>query len=312
MKQPIAVFEVPPLAGLTGEQIDALADEIANTLGKTAESVLVEHPAQGHVQTRHGRRQPGTIAAMKSAPAQDSMTMHSKAGGGFTAERAAMHEEIIAEKLEGLPTSDQPTLYMTGGGAASGKTRALLNNEDVGIPGADKAAHIDPDGMKAELPEYQAAVAGGKPWAAAYAHEESSHMAKLGVHRALQNGNDVVYDSVGDNGIHSLEAKVQAFRDRGATRVVGEYATVDTSTAIARAQARGERTGRFVAPTEITRQHADVSTTFVAAAQRGTFDSLRLWDNNGPTPVLVASATKTSGLTVHEPSLWDSFVAKGR
>ncbi len=304
-RQRVALLAPDP----TDDEIDSFIAALTD-----GEGPLAEHYPGGktHNQKAHAGAGAGAaaVAAHEKPPAKDSMQAHS-AGGSFTPEREALHDAAIASITSGLPTSDTPTLYMTGGGPASGKTKALLDNESVGIPGKDRAAHIDPDSMKGHLPEYGAAVAEGRPWAAAHVHEESSYMAKTGVGRALRNGHDVVYDSVGDSGIDKLHAKVAGFRAAGAKRVAGEYATVDTSVAIARAQARAKRTGRYVPESVIVSAHADVSRTYVAAVQRGTFDHLRLWDNSGSTPVLVHSYTRDGGSVVHDRGLWDAFVAKG-
>lgn len=310
------VFTVPDnIATMSDAELDAFADAIVGDLyaqRELSEATLVEHPAPGHDQSAHaGARNPRAVAAHRSPPKRDSMGAHRDANGNFTPDRAALHDAILESQFAGLPASDSPTVYMTGGGAASGKTKAILNNPEAGIPGRDRAAQIDPDGMKKQLPEYDAAVEAGRPWAAAYAHEESSYLAKRATAEGLSRGHDVVYDSVGDSGIDKLHAKVQSFRQQGAKTVSADYATVSLSTAIERSNARAATTGRYVPRTELVRAHADVSRTFVAATERGTFDRLRLWDNNGSTPRLVADYSQNSGLKVLDNDAWAAFVAKG-
>lgn len=320
----LAAFTIPPLADMTDAEIDDLAAVLADTVAdqaagwgsKVTPRKVAEHYPGGHSHNQKAHAGAGhgaaAVAAHEDAPGKDSFDAHQRPGGGFTEERSAFHDAVIAERLSGLPRSGEPTLYMTGGGPASGKTKALLDNPEVGIPAKDRAAHIDPDSMKAAIPEYNLAVAFGRSWAAAHAHEESSYMAKLGVHRALRSGHDVVYDSVGDSGIDKLTAKVAGFRQHGAKRVHAEYVTVDTETAIARSAARAKKTGRMVPESVIRQGHADVSRTFKAAVDRGLFDSARLWDNSGSRPVLVFSFEKGSGGRVHDQTLWEQFVAKGR
>ena len=68
-----------------------------------------------------------------------------KKDGKWSPERSKIHEDYAKSVSVGLPTSSSPTVYMTGGGPASGKSQGLLSNPKVGIPAKDKAAHVDPD-----------------------------------------------------------------------------------------------------------------------------------------------------------------------
>jgi hypothetical protein len=291
-------------------RLDALAWNAANGISSKAigEALLAEFNSR---QPRDRRGRWARAGGGGIPGGVDTATAWRGIGGAYAPERAALHREVIEGKLAGLPTSDRPTLYMTGGGPASGKTDGLLKNPDSGIPGTDKAAHIDPDAMKAALPEYREAVKERDPWAAARVHEESSYMAKVGVSTGLSRGHDVVYDSVGDSGIASLTKKVNTFRSHNPGTVVrAEYATCSVETALARANKRAKK-GRVV-PEEVLRSaHADVSRTFVSAVNGDLFDSARLWDTEGASPRLVFSYDRTTGPVVHNESLWRAFLAKG-
>jgi hypothetical protein len=237
---------------------------------------------------------------------------HTDENGNWSDERQALHEKYFDSVMDGVPTTDEPTVYMTGGGPASGKTKGLLENPGAGIPDRTKAAHIDPDSAKGHLPEYKAGVANGVKSAAAYTHEESSYMSKAAVARALGSGHSVVYDSVGDSGIDKLHAKVQQMREQGAKRVVANYATVDVGTAIARSDARAAKTGRYVPHAYIRQAHQDVSRTAIAAIERGTFDKLTVWDNSGKSAIKIATYDKSGGgLKVLNKSAWAAFTARG-
>jgi hypothetical protein len=56
--------------------------------------------------------------------------------------------------------------------------------------------------------------------------------------------------------------------------------------------------------------HASVTDVFTEAASKGLFDELRLWDNNGAGPVLIATATKAGGLRIIDQAAYDRFLAK--
>jgi predicted ABC-type ATPase len=228
-------------------------------------------------------------------------------------DRQAWRDFVINDTMDGLPTSDDPVLYMTGGGPASGKSMFLNDEGMFGIPG-DESAIIDPDRFKLAMPEYRDAVAEGHEWAASWAHEESSQMAKDGVARGLSNGYDVVYDSVGDNGYESLSSKIAKLKAaKPDTKVVARYATIDIDEAIARADARAAQTGRKVDHDEIIRAHKNVSETVNDAIKADFFDDLQVWDNSGDfddPATLIVSKQKGEPLNIYDPALWQKFLAK--
>ena len=230
--------------------------------------------------------------------------------GKWASERTQIHEGYAAKTVAGVPKSAAPVVYMTGGGPASGKTTALIENPAANIPDKMNAAHIDPDSAKGDIPEYVARVAAGDKEAAADVHEESSHMAKEAVRTALADGHDVVYDSTG-SGEQKLLNKVAEMRARGATKVFANYATLEVEEAVRRADSRAKRIGRVVDHEIIRETHASVSRTVAMALDKGTFDSLDLYDNNGRSPVHVMSYTRESGVKVHDAGLYEAFKARG-
>ena len=135
-----------------------------------------------------------------------------KIGDVWSPQRTAVHDSYIAKVTKGVPVSEVPTVYMTGGGPASGKTVGLLKNPLAGIPGSNKAVHSDPDGAKESIPEYVSNRSLGDKSIAARVHEESSYMSQQAIKSGLESGHDVVYDSTGDSGIEKLSAKVKKIR----------------------------------------------------------------------------------------------------
>lgn len=235
-----------------------------------------------------------------------------------------IHEPYYKAVQKGIPRTDKPTVRMTGGGPASGKSKAILENPEAGIPSKLKSSHIDPDAAKKAIPEYKQMVNAKDEAAAGIMHEESSHMAKAAVKRALGkdpktgkvNGTDVVYDSVGDSGIDKLSAKVAKFREQGAARVESDYVTVDVDEAIRRAVDRAKNTGRHVDEGVVRSSHADITDTVFGAIDRGTFDKLTLWGNDVPKghpPIKIAVYTKGAPqpLKILRPDLFDDFAAQG-
>lgn len=221
----------------------------------------------------------------------------------FTPERAALHDDIISSILNPHGPSDDPTFTMLGGGPASGKTTALGRMATEGIDGAV----IDPDAIKAMLPEYKAMVAAGDSRAAAFVHEESSYIAKRVQQAAFERRVSVLLDGTGDGSPSGLEAKILAARTNG-YQVRGYYATISIDEAIERATLRAARTGREVPITKITATHAAVSRVFPLAAS--SMDEIFLFDTTTRTPRLIASA-KGGIIKVIDQEAFDAFLRKG-
>lgn len=235
-----------------------------------------------------------------------------KVGGVWSPSRTAVHDSYIAKVNKGIPVSEVPTVYMTGGGPASGKTVGLLNNPLAGIPNSSKAVHADPDGAKEAIPEFVANKNLGDKSIASRVHEESAYMSQEAVKAGLSSNHDVVYDSTGDSGIEKLAAKVKKIREQGAQKVVAHYATVDVDEAIRRSDSRAKHTGRYVPHDYLKQVHRDVTKTVLGAIERGVYDSLDLWDTSSSgAPEHVASYTKSDGLKIHNKSSWEAFQKRG-
>jgi curved DNA-binding protein CbpA/ADP-ribose pyrophosphatase YjhB (NUDIX family)/predicted ABC-type ATPase/DNA-binding CsgD family transcriptional regulator len=94
-----------------------------------------------------------------------------------------------------------------GGPPGSGKSTARLGGKN-NIPGTDSAVHIDADEIKTIIPEAVEMHAAGNPnWGNA-SHEESRIIADIAIKVALENENDIVYDSTGqyNSGFGTLKA----------------------------------------------------------------------------------------------------------
>lgn len=243
----------------------------------------------------------GWVKLDGAGPAADSLDAHTR-GGQLTPERQALHEKIIAGALAGSARSADPTATFMGGGPASGKSAT----------GKMRGVVINPDDVKAQLPEYAAMKAAGDKAAAAYVHEESSRVAKKIMDRAVAGKRDFTLDGTGDSHYEKLAGKVTAARKAG-YHVHGQYVTVDTGEALKRAQARAAKTGRAVPETFLRETHAAVSGTFRQAIARDLFDSATLHDNNGPqgTPATLIGAKPRGGAwSVKDRAAYARFLAK--
>jgi predicted ABC-type ATPase len=220
----------------------------------------------------------------------------------FTPERQALHDKIVSDAVAGVPTSADPTYYVMGGGPAAGKS-TMLKDSKVSIPSKDKAVQVNPDDVKEKLPEWDRMQ--GDTNRAAYTHEESSYISKRIQAAAFETKRDVVADGTGDSSVTSMSNKIKKARDAN-YKVVGNYATVPTSVAIDRANARGARTGRFVPESVIRSTHVGVSDVLPKIVNQ--FDEINLFDTTGDL-ILLASG-KNGKFTVNDQDGYSAFLAK--
>lgn len=264
--------------------------------------------------TRPRPADPPTPAA--PAPGQPDLDADTSLGkwtnpstGSLLPERAALHDEILDDFVEGAVVKPSKTLQLVGGGPASGKGTAIGSGQ-VNLP--TKAVGVDADAIKAKLPEFQVASAAKDSNGAAFVHAESSKISDKLLTRAKNDGLDTILDGTGNGSLDKLKRRVQPFKDAG-YRVQADYVTVPTDVAVERAFKRGQETGRFV-PESVTREiHAGVSKTFPQAARADLFDEVRLFDTDvafGDAPFLIYE--RVDGVErIVDQTKWEAFLAKG-
>lgn len=240
-----------------------------------------------------------------------SIEQFSDADGNLTPERAAMHKEIIADALAGVPRSEAPLVMVMGGGAASGKS--TLTRQGAVTP-PEHHVLLNPDVFKDDLPEYKARIKAGDLDAAGYAHDESSVINKAVMRGAIKNQQDVLWDGTGNGNVDEMIAKVTKFREAG-YKVVANYVTVPTEEAVRRVHAsatnpKSDRYGRMVPLTEVRDRHRAVSRVLPSLVAAGIYDEFNLWDTSSGQLIKVASA-RGKKLVIHERRLWEMFLAKG-
>lgn len=223
--------------------------------------------------------------------------------GKYTAERTRLHDAIVAKHLAGFTPVKDPRMVVMGGGPASGKSVMQAR-----LSGLDNHVHVDGDNIKSMLPEYGEGAKLGDPNIAAFTHEEASDIAKRIIREGTAGSYNILNDGTGDGSFDDLARKVQTYRARG-HRLVANYITVDTETAIERARARGLQTGRFVPERAIREIHRAVSGLLPRAMDVGLFDELTLWDNNGSDIFQIATSQGGNVVVINEAA-WERFLAK--
>jgi predicted ABC-type ATPase len=242
-----------------------------------------------------------TVAEMQGGSASEHIVKDANGNYMFTPERQALHDKIVAESVDGVPTSDNPTYTVMGGGPAAGKSSII---RDGGVEIAPNSVEVNADLCKEKLPEWQTAGTSR----AQFTHEESSYLAKRTQAAAFERQQNVLLDGTGDTSPASMNKKIDTARNAG-YKVEAHYVTLPTDLAIKNARARGEKTGRFV-PDEVVRAtHVGVSQTFPAIAHK--FDSVKLYDTSSQgKPRLILSGVK-GAIDVIDPKAYNDFLAKG-
>lgn len=223
----------------------------------------------------------------KKGREKNSLTEHIDANGNLSPERQKVHDEIIQKFFaDKIPYDGKPTMIMSGGGPASGKS--FVEKGARSQFGDDTTVTIDPDAFKAMLPGYAEMARQGDD-AAPHFHEESSALAKRAYQYAVENGLNCVYDGTGDGSIGSVAKKLKTAQDAGYA-VKGSYVTVDTDEALRRNQARYEHmlekynNGESDTPPRRPKDETVISThskvTDIALDVAGMFDDWELTDNN--------------------------------
>lgn len=284
---------------------------------RCAIGLQLEGPAEASAAAERRRREDAEFLAKPSSAfrpvnasrrdERDTFHRYRDDDGNWTPERARLHDAIVAKKLATARPVAKPVINVLGGGPASGKSTAL---QQMRLP--KNALTVDVDDIRTMLPEYGEMTRAGDIHAARFTHEESSAVAKRLGAEAVKRRLNVVLDGVNDNGIDAIRAKVKTLRAQaGGRKLKATFVTVDTETAILRADARGRQTGRFVPHDYIRDTHASISEAFPTMIDEGLYDELTLWDTNGDKPVKVVHA-RGRKVRVIDRDAWERFLAKGR
>ena len=259
----------------------------------------------------------------------------------LTPERQALWNEKAAMFVSDQIPSAQPgelTVYVKGGGAASGKSTPA---PEITTPKADpangdfEAVLVNPDEIKTLMPEYQrlvgtessrmaAAVDDAFPgghkndvWkeSSSYVHEESAMIAQMVTGLAIRTGKNVVIDGVCNNGLAKQFRKLDSYREAGADKVVGVFYSTSIDNALQRATSRAMKTGRDVKTDTLISNHKGVSKNFPEYVKSGKFDSLSVYDTNSQDangrPRAIKMFESAGGKSsIIEPALYQDFLDK--
>lgn len=219
------------------------------------------------------------LAAAKGALSQPSTVdtyAHTGADGKrvYDKSRQALHQKIINSALDGIPSQENPSVMFMGGGYASGKGTVRRQLEAQGkVP--ENALTLDPDQIKAQLPEFQHMVRNGDPEANLATYEEAWDVAQALQHEAMKRKVNTVVDGLSNTSPEDMLNRVKAFKDAGYGHSEAHYVNIPTDEAVSRANNRAVNStrpeNRRVIPESLMRAtHRDV-----AAALPGIIDGSR-------------------------------------
>lgn len=263
----------------------------------------------------------------------------------YDPERRAVHERIIAAMLsqdaDGHPGKGQPhkspkgrkpKVFFTGGAYASGKGAVVdgYTDDDGNVrpphPGKpENAVVIDPDKIKALMPEFQQLTKLGDPEANLRVAEEAWDISQELAARVREQGLDVVVDGVGNTSVEEPIKRVKAYQAAGYEVTGAVYAATPTDVAIRNATARlkgaikkGKTESiRYIPPEVMRDAHARVSKLFPEILKEWP-GKLELWwtdtynaEKGGFDPsIKILERSKDGVVTIYEQELYDRYLAK--
>jgi len=271
---------------------------------------LVEEGSEDYKKARYYYLDQSTSKMEIQTKVRHSTGVDKQGNTIYTPQRLKLHNEILEDTLKGATPVDRPEVIVLGGGPASGKTAAKTASQKR-FKG--NAAAVDTDEIRTKLPEYAELLKKKSVHAAAITHEEASELGKRIFKEGQRRKLNMIADGTGDTSYEAISKKVAGYRANGATKVFGNYVSIDTDEAMKRMTGRAKKTGRWV-PEEVLRStHESVSQIVPRAIKDDLFDSFTLWDNNaeGKAAEVVASWSKGKKLEIADDRMWRSFLAKG-
>lgn len=232
-------------------------------------------------------------------------------GGNYKPGRQRRHNTIISNAMKGgdvAAEGEKPVVIFMGGGAAAGKSTIISKLLDTGVIPDHQYVMINPDDIKALLPETQQVKAKGDSRSAMVVHEESNDIAQQLNIKAASERKHIIIDKTLADPAKSMEW-MRYYRDHG-YEVMFIGVTVDPVEALLRAKQRYYNIGRLPPPRAMVKAHRGFNSGvdgYIDAA-----DVAIVFDNTGQNPVEVMSKNVYSeGRTVHSPGEASKMVDRG-
>ena len=230
--------------------------------------------------------------------------------GIYIKERQVLHNRIINDYFnQEKELSDK--VFMLGGAPANGKSTLT---ESGLLPHPKGGLVIDPDKVKAMIPEYKMILESGDKElirkAANFVHEESSYLGKKIRDKALKEEWATIIDGVNNGTAEKIHRNAQLIRKLSGKKIRADYVSLDTDLSMKLAEMRAKKTGREV-PLEVIRdKNIAISKEFPLIIKNKSFDELYLWDTNiNGQPRLILRQLEGE-LEVIDKDLYQKFLQK--
>ena len=186
---------------------------------------------------------------------------------------------------EGVSAKDgeKPLVVLMGGGGASGKGGVLKMLQESGEIPKSGFVHIDPDGIKEVLPEYELILNQKDFRAAMVVHEESSDIANEIIKLSVSGRKNLIVDKTMGNQKKAIQ-QIEYFKANG-YRVELVGVTVDPSEALIRALERYYGSGRLPRVPDMVQAHKGFNASYSEYAK--LVDNARIFDNSGSSAKLI-------------------------
>ena len=207
--------------------------------------------------------------------------------------RKSFNNQVLDLYLKEKPyvKRQEPIVFLTSGGTASGKTSAIDKLVD-GILSANKSnfLRIDYDNIKKNIPEYEPMLDLKLKYAASYVQTESAKIGGRLFKKAYAKKIDLIYEKTLDDEVRALE-DIKRLRKKGyKIFIVATHTTVDKG--IERAAKRFAAMGRHIPEHIIRERYLNVPKALFAIRKK--VDGIFLYDNSGSTLKLIFQKSATT------------------
>jgi predicted ABC-type ATPase len=245
--------------------------------------------------------QQGFVDKVEGLPT-DTKTAYQDQSGQYTPERQQLHTEIanhFLDRAKPVPMDKKPVAVITMGGPGSGKSSVTsgMDLEDFVL--------VDPDAIKAQLPEYQQALGGKALNAARMVHEESSDVAKGIRETAITQRKNLMLDGVGAD-YDKMASRIESLKASG-YHVSLVSVHIPTETAKQRVANRALSSGRWVPLDFVEDAYSKIPGNFDKLSQL-THDAVA-YDNSGSGVKMMFSKQHGSEPVTHDPEAYSGYLS---
>lgn len=184
----------------------------------------------------------------------------------YSLDRQELHQTIIDKILEGITPvdTDRYTKHavITMGVPASGKSEVVRD-----VMKSTNYAHVDPDHVREQLPEFKAAVDQRAKNGGSIVADETIHIADKAFFAAVGKGMDAVLEGVAASLEWYEKQLIPNLKKRGYKITLLMVHEPDADAAVFRAGERGKKTGRFVPEDNIRKAQPKIPKNFIHMAK---------------------------------------------